>query len=602
MDDNLISDAMKQSFYARNHHSGDGDDDVTLNKGDGGRDIVDGVVLKSNKRPRDPVLMPLSSTGGFKDLVVDGPMSSSIVIDVNTAKVSDLESETSSSSSNEMYIDVDDDDGFLKKVVQNAKPVIIGKNLNTGKFIIHPFDKDETLTAKFYLKKFGLRQFLEAYLPDELTSLHLYYLIKLLGYELKDQQLLNLISSIIDVSLDYNSADGVDNKSLIIYNNFNDPLKKEFIARILKDFQSVISRVIHTPLRRPHYMTIEKFIAKLKSAKKIIVLTGAGISTSLGIPDFRSSEGFYSKLRNLGLDDPQDVFNLQIFRENPSVFYNIAYMVLPPENIFSPLHSFLKLLQDKDKLLRNYTQNIDNLESYAGIKPEKMVQCHGSFATASCFSCHLNVPGEKIFNSIRKVTLPLCPVCYDKRQYLFSIGNNKKDQEIENESDNEKESHDNKENHNDDDNDDDNDALNSSLSESSYSDPDMYVAKSFGVMKPDITFFGEPLPDKFHNSIEKDVKGCDLLICIGTSLKVSPVSDIVNMVPQHVPQILINKDPIRHCNFDLSLLGYCDDIAAYISKLCDWKIDHPKWNDLSKQEFKNEKLQEGMYNISKSDA
>lgn len=182
---------------------------------------------------------------------------------------------------------------------------------------------------------------------------------------------------------------------------FEDPLEKKHAVRLIKDLQKAMNKVLSTRIRLTNFHTIDDFVAKLKTAKKIIVLTGAGISTSLGIPDFRSSEGFYSKLGDLGLNDPQDVFSLEVFTEDPSVFYNIAHMVLPPENLYSPLHSFIRMIQDKNKLLRNYTQNIDNLESYAGVQPEKMVQCHGSFATASCITCHWKIQGERIFPNIR---------------------------------------------------------------------------------------------------------------------------------------------------------------------------------------------------------
>ena len=79
----------------------------------------------------------------------------------------------------------------------------------------------------------------------------------------------------------------------------------------------------------------------------------------------------------------------------PGLFYTIAHLVLPPDGKFSLLHAFLKLLQDKHKLLRNYTQNIDNLEQRAGLKLEKLVQCHGSFAKAKCVSCQGIFAGEK---------------------------------------------------------------------------------------------------------------------------------------------------------------------------------------------------------------
>lgn len=61
-------------------------------------------------------------------------------------------------------------------------------------------------------------------------------------------------------------------------------------------------------------------------------------------------------------------------------------------------------------------------------------------------------------------------------------------------------------------------------------------------MKPDITFFGEMLPDTFYKRLlELDRDKCDLLICIGTSLKVAPVSEIIGLLPPDVPQIYISK-------------------------------------------------------------
>jgi NAD-dependent histone deacetylase SIR2 len=61
-------------------------------------------------------------------------------------------------------------------------------------------------------------------------------------------------------------------------------------------------------------------------------------------------------------------------------------------------------------------------------------------------------------------------------------------------------------------------------------------------MQPDITFFGEQLPDTFHKRLfDHDRDKVDLLICIGTSLKVAPVSEIIGFLPKSVPQIYISK-------------------------------------------------------------
>lgn len=456
------------------------------------------------------------------------------------------------------------------------EPIRIGRNNKDNKYVFPTIKKEDTQNARMFLKYYGLRKFLDTYLPEELNSLYVYFLIKLLGFELKDRDVINAVHTYISpMNPNSNNVNKTNNleESDLTYEEFEDPLEKKHAVRLIKDLQKAINKVLSTRLRLSNFYTLEHFIDKLQKAKKILVLTGAGVSTSLGIPDFRSSEGFYSKIKYLGLDDPQDVFNLDIFLQDPSVFYNIAHMVLPPENVYSPLHSFIKMLQDKGKLLRNYTQNIDNLESYAGIKAEKLVQCHGSFATASCITCHWQLPGEKIFDHIRKLELPLCPYCYQKRREYFPL-----ELEDENGSDNEY----------------DNQIRNNQTSKSSIAGT---VLKSYGVLKPDITFFGEALPSKFHKTIREDVLECDLLICIGTSLKVAPVSEIVNMIPAHVPQVLINKDPVKHAEFDLNLLGFCDDIAALIAQKSNWDIPHSSWSELKKKRIEYIEKDRGFYNV-----
>lgn len=458
---------------------------------------------------------------------------------------------------------------------KNPQRVAIGLNKATNKYILPDFSREDSLNARMFLKYNGAKGFLDAYLPDELNSLYLYYLIKLLGFECKDRELLKAIYSSIEVNDESNDEPNNnttttnnnnknDNnndtsketkiKKEIIYTKIDDPLSKRHTIQLIKDLQKAMNKILATRLKLWNFHKIDDFVSMLHRAKNILVLTGAGVSTSLGIPDFRSSEGFYSQIRHLGLDDPQHVFNFEIFKHNPSIFYSIAHMILPPENIYSPLHSFIKLLSDKGKLLRNYTQNIDNLESYAGIPDEKLVQCHGSFATASCISCQWNIPGERIFQNIRNKELPICPYCQNKRVELLANFNG----DIENDS----------------------------------------TLKSYGVIKPDITFFGEPLPVKFHDCLREDVSKCDLLICIGTSLKVAPVSEIVNMVPAHAPQVLINRDPVKHAEFDISLLGYCDDIAALITRDCGWDIPHKDWPTLKNKKITAVETERGVFNVT----
>ena len=64
------------------------------------------------------------------------------------------------------------------------------------------------------------------------------------------------------------------------------------------------------------------------------------------------------------------------------------------------------------------------------------------------------------------------------------------------------------------------------------------------------------------------------MIVIGTSMKVSPVNEVPNAVPSEVPHIYISREPVTHINFDIQLLGYCDDVVAELCRRAGWKIEH----------------------------
>ena len=74
--------------------------------------------------------------------------------------------------------------------------------------------------------------------------------------------------------------------------------------------------------------------------------------------------------------------------------------------------------------------------------------------------------------------------------------------------------------------------------------------------QPDITFFGESLPSGFHERlVEHDRDLVDLVIVIGTSLKVAPVSEVVGFLPSHVPQIFISRD-VSFCSSTAQRMDY----------------------------------------------
>lgn len=164
--------------------------------------------------------------------------------------------------------------------------------------------------------------------------------------------------------------------------------------QLLSVLKAVVSRHLRKRRRLEHVNTIEDVVHLLSRANNVMIVTGAGVSVSCGIPDFRSETGIYSRLKDYDLDDPQQMFDIQYFRESPEIFYSFAKELYPSNYEPSPSHLFVKLIEDKGKLLRNYTQNIDTLEHKANIK--RVVNCHGSFATASCVTCGYQCEGKEI--------------------------------------------------------------------------------------------------------------------------------------------------------------------------------------------------------------
>ncbi|RLV93681.1 NAD-dependent histone deacetylase SIR2 [Spathaspora sp. JA1] len=353
------------------------------------------------------------------------------------------------------------------------------------------------LQYRTYIKQHGFMSFLNKYIPESMTKRDICRMIIDLGYpqeSIQHHEILTIreaLSVLVDLIMNDETINSED----------------------LEEQDTVELENVYT---------IEDLRHDLAKSSKVLVITGAGISTSLGIPDFRSFQGVYSQL-STNLSEPQKVFDKYTFVKDPSLFYNNAHLVLPPEGKYSLLHAFIRLLQDKNKLLRNYTQNIDNLETAAGISKTKLIQCHGSFAEATCITCKNKFTGGKIFDHIRHQQVPRCSNCWE------------------------------------------------SVKE---------AQMSHGVIKPDIVFFGEDLPRKFYTNLHNDIKACDLVLVIGTSLKVEPVSSIIDKVPRRVPRILINKDAIPDRDFDLSLIGYCDDIVSYLVQGLGsaWEIAHESFN------------------------
>ena len=233
--------------------------------------------------------------------------------------------------------------------------------------------------------------------------------------------------------------------------------------------------------------------ASLESESFIVVMTGAGLSTAAGIPDFRSEDsGIYSRLKKdskFDLPSPESIFHIDYFKENPQPFVQLAQELFPGRFNPTKSHFFLRLLQDKGLLTRLYTQNIDGLERRAGISDDKLVEAHGSFHGARCVQCSADQDMQLVKESILTGSVPKCTVC------------NK------------------------------------------------------GYVKPNIVFFGEALPTKFQKKSAVDMPACRLLIILGTSLKVHPFAGLVEQVQDSCPRLLLNREPVTGGDMLKSMLG-----------------------------------------------
>ncbi|ATY59612.1 SIR2 family histone deacetylase [Cordyceps militaris] len=166
-----------------------------------------------------------------------------------------------------------------------------------------------------------------------------------------------------------------------------------------------------TPPQTISERTISAIADYIKSGdvERIVVMTGAGISTAAGIPDFRSPKtGLYSNLARLNLPHAEAVFEISYFKENPEPFYVLAKELYPGKFQPTVSHVFLSLLAKKDLLHMLFTQNIDCLERAAGVPAEKIIEAHGSFANQRCVECKKEFPDDEMKTHVHSGHVPRC--------------------------------------------------------------------------------------------------------------------------------------------------------------------------------------------------
>ena len=136
----------------------------------------------------------------------------------------------------------------------------------------------------------------------------------------------------------------------------------------------------------------------LTASRQTIALTGAGISTASGIPDFRGTSGLWEKY------DPSVYAHISTFKSCPEKIWELTGVLLEmlPELKPNNAHLALADMEHNGFLHGIITQNIDGLHKLAGSR--NVIEYHGSLDTATCVSCHESVPMPAIIP-------PLCKNC-----------------------------------------------------------------------------------------------------------------------------------------------------------------------------------------------
>lgn len=153
--------------------------------------------------------------------------------------------------------------------------------------------------------------------------------------------------------------------------------------------------------------TIDFAADLFRDAKHIVVLTGAGLSTPSGIPDFRSEgTGLWSR------DEPLEVASLSTFRTAPERFFKwfrpLASQIFNAEP--NPAHTALAKLEKHGHLHTIITQNIDALHQKAG--SQYVVEMHGSMQTLTCTQCYQQVESKGYLQAfVEQGEIPRCAKC-----------------------------------------------------------------------------------------------------------------------------------------------------------------------------------------------
>ena len=247
---------------------------------------------------------------------------------------------------------------------------------------------------------------------------------------------------------------------------------------------------------------MKQLIEAIRNAKCVAAMTGAGVSTLCGIPDFRGPQGLYKN------PDAERIFDIDWFDRDPSIYYRGCRELVYGLGSFQPgpVHRALKLLEAAGHLNGIITQNIDMLHQKAG--SSNVYEVHGSPIRHHCRQCGDGKSFEEIMAMI---------------------------------------------------------AANGGTAQ--LGEPYVPRCRCGGVYKPDITFFGESLPEEAFLRSQELAAQADVMIVLGTSLTVFPAAGLPRLTLQRGGKVfIVNAQPTPLDDYAAAcypdLAAFSDSIAS----------------------------------------
>ena len=226
---------------------------------------------------------------------------------------------------------------------------------------------------------------------------------------------------------------------------------------------------------------IKKTAQAIRRSKKVVALTGAGISVESGIPDFRGPSGLWEKF------DPMEYATIEAFNANPKKVWAMLREMgkLVEDSKPNSAHLVLAKLEQMGFLSSVVTQNIDHLHQAAGSK--RVIEFHGNSTRLVCMICNRSYDRQEV----KLKRLPPRCVCH-------------------------------------------------------------------GVLKPNVVFFGEPIPWGALMEARAEAESCELMLVIGTSGLVSPASDLPVMAKRAgatIVEVNLEETQLTRCTSHWLLKG-----------------------------------------------